>query len=95
MAAIVIGAAILAFTLHKAGEALLPLFGRERNEVFDLAWPLSLWILWLVALYALVPVSPLVPEADQSLTLMLSVAAVSLIFAIRIARVWRCMRRNG
>lgn len=95
MAAIVIGAAILAFTLHKAGEALLPLFGRERNDVFDLAWPLSFWILWLVLLYWLVPVTPLVEEARQSVTLMLAVGAVSLLFGIRLALVWRRMRRNG
>lgn len=94
MTSLVAGAAILAFTLLKAGEALLPLFGRQRNDVFDLAWPLSLWIVWLVGLYALVPSSPLVNEASQSTGLALSVASVSLVFAVRLARVWRRMRNS-
>lgn len=95
MASIVVASAILAFTLLKAGEAFLPLFGRDRNDVFDLAWPLSLWIIWLLALYWLVPVSGLIPEAQASTTLALSVAAVSLVYGLRLALVWRRMRANG
>lgn len=95
MASIVIASAILAFTLLKAGEALLPLFGRERNDVFDLAWPLSLWITWLIALYWLVPVSRLVPEQQATTTLALSVAAISLVYGLRLVLVWRRMRANG
>lgn len=95
MASIVIGSAILAFTLLKAGEALLPLFGRARNEVFDLAWPLSLWVLWLVALYALVPITELLAETRRATTLAAAVAAVSLLHGVKLALVWRRMRGAG
>jgi hypothetical protein len=95
MASIVIGSAILAFTLLKGGEALLPLFGRARNDVFDLAWPLSLWLLWLVGLYVLVPITELLPEARRATTLAAAVAAVSLLHGVKLALVWRRMRRAG
>lgn len=95
MSALVIGAAILAFTALQAGPALLGAAGRARNTVFDLAWPLSLWLVWLVLLFMLVPETALVAEEARTTALAASCAAVSLVYAPALGQVWWRMRRGG
>jgi hypothetical protein len=93
MTGLVAGAIIVIWTALRAGPALLALTGRERNPVFDIAWPLSLWILALLVVFVLVPHSPLVAEASAERALAGTATGVSLVCVVPLARLgWRFWR---
>jgi hypothetical protein len=93
VAAIALGAAIVAFFVYRAGLALWALTGRERNDVLALAWPASLWVVWLILLYMAVPATAL-SAGEPAGILIAACVAVSLVHASALGWVWRRMRTD-